>query len=180
MGNCRNGFDVCHVERRVADGFGVERFGFVGDGRRKVLRVGRVDKFYGDSQLRQDVVELRVGSAVEVARCDNLIASLRQVNDAVEDGCGSRGKGEGPGAAFERCDALFEHIGGWVHESCVDVSEFFQRKKVGCVFGVFKDICAGPVNRNGTAACGGVGGVAGMKCQCFCFLAHFVSSLFKF
>ncbi len=167
-----DGFDVGDVERRVTDGLGVERFRFVGDRRRKVLRVGRVDKFYGDAELRQDVVELRVASAVEVARRDNLIARLCEVDDAVEDRSGSGGDGQCAGSAFERGDALFENVGGGVHEACVDVAELFESKEIGGVLGVFKDVRAGSIDRNGAAACGGFRCVARVKRQCFCFVAH--------
>jgi len=80
-------------------------------------------------------------------------------------------------AAFERGDALLEHIGGRIHEPRVDVAEFFESEQVGGVFGVAEDIGGGPVHRDRAAAGGWVRHLACVKRLRIDFVAHDVSLL---
>ena len=59
--------------------------------RAKFCRVVGIDELHGDAERRQDVVELGVGAAVEVAGRDDVVAGLGEVDDRVEDAAGARG-----------------------------------------------------------------------------------------
>src|SRR6185437_1155397 len=113
----------------------------------------------GDPQGRQDVVELGVGAAVQVAGRDDVVAGLGQVDDRVEDGAGARRHAQtaqlvGP---FHQGDALLQHVGGRVHQPGVDVAQLAEREQVGRVLGVLEDERAGPVDGYGPGAGGRVG-----------------------
>ena len=84
MGNVRNRADIRHVETRIANRLAEHHFGVALDRLGKVLRILGVDEGAGDAELRQDVVELGVGTTVQVAGRDNVIPLLTDV-----DGLGS-------------------------------------------------------------------------------------------
>ena len=99
------------------------------------------------AQLGQRVMEELVGAAVEVVGRYDLVAHLRDVQQ------GQRGRrlpgrhGQRAGAAFDRGDALLEHVGGRVHDARVDVPELLEGKQVGRVVGVLEDERGGLVDR---------------------------------
>ena len=72
-----------------------------------------------------------------------------EVDDRVEDRRGAGGDGEPGGAAFERGDALFEHVVGGVHQAGVDVAEFLEGEEIGGVLGAVEDVGGGAVDRHG-------------------------------
>ena len=74
VGYISNGLDINHVKQGVADGFGVERLGLVGNGRFIVVRVGRIDKVDLDAHRRKNVVELGIGAAIQVVGRYDFIA----------------------------------------------------------------------------------------------------------
>src|SRR5512133_1114825 len=75
VGNRR---DIGHVQYWVTDRFDEDGSRTVSDGRREVLGVPLIDKLRRDSELWQDTIELAVGSAVQITRRHNLVASLCQ------------------------------------------------------------------------------------------------------
>jgi delta 1-pyrroline-5-carboxylate dehydrogenase len=86
-----------------------------------------------------------------------------------EDGGGdrrrSRRKGQCADATIERCQALFQHVVGGIHQSRIDVAEFFQRKKIGGVLGILENVTGSGVDGNGPRRGGGVWFLTGMQCQ---------------
>ena len=60
------------------------------------------------------------------------------------------------GPAFERRNALLEHVGRRVHDAGVDVAELLQRKQAGGVVGVVEHVRRGLVDRHGARLGGGV------------------------
>ena len=52
-------------------------------------------------------------------------------------------------ATFQCSNTLFKHIGGGVHDTGVDIPEFFQPKKIGCMCRIVEPVRSGLVN--GTA-----------------------------
>ena len=71
---------------------------------------------------------MSVAATVEVSGGNDVVACFCQINDGVENG-------RGPGrvsqsrhfvCAFEKTDALFEHIGGGIHKAGVDITQFLE------------------------------------------------------
>jgi hypothetical protein len=136
-----------------------------GEGIGEGLGVGGIDQPHFDAEFGQDVFELGVAAAIEVAGGDDVVAGLGEVDDRVEDRRGAGGHGEPGGTAFEGRDALLEHVVGGVHQPGVDVPEFLEREQVGGVLGAVEDVGRGPVERDGPGVGGRVGGIAGVEAE---------------
>ena len=169
VGDVGDGLEVGDFQRGIGDGLAEQGAGLGVDGGGEVFRVVGIDEAHLDAERGQDVVELGVGAAVEVAGGDDVVAGLGEVDDGVEDGGGAGGDGEAGGAAFERGDALFEHVVGGVHQAGVDVAEFAQGEQVGGVLGAVEHVGGGAVDRHRAGVGGGVRGVAGVEAEGFEF-----------
>ncbi len=147
-----DGLQICDFQRRIRDRLAEQRPRLVVDGLAEVFRIVAVHQFYRDAQRRQDVVKLRVSAAVEIASGDDVVASLREVDDRVKHRARAAGESEAGHfvSAFEQGHALFQHVGRRVHQAGVDVAQFLQGKQVRRVLGVFEDVAGGAVNRHGT------------------------------
>ena len=123
----------------------------------KILRIGRVNEGDIDTDAREGVAKLVVGTAVQAAAADDVVAG----NAQAEDGEGLGGMPgtdfQGANAAFEVGQALFEHIRGGVHDAGVDVAQLFQGEQVGGVFGAFELVAGGLVDGDGDRTSGWVG-----------------------
>ncbi|MFM1943842.1 MAG: hypothetical protein RI897_2824 [Verrucomicrobiota bacterium] len=163
VGDFGEGFEVGDIEFRVADGFAVDGAGFGGDGLAEGVEVAGVDEIHRAAEFGHGVVEELVGAAVEVIGGDDFITDLGDIEDS-ERGCGlAGGDSEGTGASFERGDALFEDIGGGVHDAGVDIPELLEGEKIGGVVAIFENVGRGLVDGDGAGACGGVGGLSGVE-----------------
>ena len=110
-------------------------------------------------------MEELVGAAVKVIGRYDLVAHLSDVEQPQCRRGLSRGHRQGAGAALDPGDALFEHIGGRVHDARVDVPELLERKQVGRVLSIFEHEGGRLVNRHGPRAGGRIGHLAGMQRQ---------------
>lgn len=164
-----DGFEVGYIETGVADGLTEEGLGLGGDGGGEVLRVFWINEFYVDAELREDVVKLCVGTAVEVVGRDDFVSGLGEVDDGIKDGAGAGGDAEAGGSTLEGGDALLEHVGRWVHQPGVDITEFAETEEVGCVLGIVKDERTGLVEGNRAGVGGGFRLVTGVKALGFEF-----------
>ncbi len=63
-------------------------------------------------------------------------------------------------AAIERRQALFQHIGGRVHQAGIDVAEFAQAEKIGGVLGIVKHVARRRIDRDGACRGCGIGHLA--------------------
>ena len=63
-----DGLDIEHVDLRVADGFGVQELGLLGNRFPEIFRIVRVDECGIDAELTQIDLEQRVSAAVKRAR----------------------------------------------------------------------------------------------------------------
>lgn len=119
-----DGFQVADLKRRVGHSLAEHGAGLVVDGRLVVVRVLGVHERNGDAEGGEDVVELGEGATVQLVAAHDVVASLSEVDDGVEDGGGSRGHREASEgvATLELSDAGLENVRGGVHEARVDVA----------------------------------------------------------
>ena len=112
------------------------------------MRVVRVDEFYLDPEGGENVAELRVGAAVEVAGADNIVASRSKVDDRIENAGRSRGDSQPAhfGRTFEQGYTLFQHVGRGVHQPGVNVAQLFEGEEIRGVLSAFENERAGPIN----------------------------------
>jgi hypothetical protein len=74
-----HGFDVQHVQRGVAHGFGIHRLGLRRDGTGKVLGVGTVDKGCFNAQLFEIHTKLCMRAAIKCASRHDMVAGLAHI-----------------------------------------------------------------------------------------------------
>ena len=63
-----------------------------------------------DSELGEYILELGIGTSVQLRRGDDLITVAGDVNDAVEDGRRSGGRSQGTGSPFQGRQAVFKNV----------------------------------------------------------------------
>ena len=114
-------------------------------------------------------MEQSIRSAVEVVGRDNLVAGLGDVQQGKRDGRLAACHSEGTHAPVESRDALFEDVGGRIHQPCIDVAELGQGKEVGRVFGVLELVRGRLIDRNGPCTGRGVGLLTAMNREGFRF-----------
>mmetsp|Transcript_3124 Transcript_3124/g.9532 ORF Transcript_3124/g.9532 Transcript_3124/m.9532 type:complete len:243 (+) Transcript_3124:1885-2613(+) len=148
----RNLLEIAHDAGRVGDGLAEEGARLLVGRFEEVLGVRLIDEAHRDAKFGQDVVELGVGAAVQVASGDDVVSTLSDVDDGVEDGVGPRGDTEACQGmrALEHGDALLEDIGSRVHEPRIDVAELREGEEVGRVLGRIEDVGRGAVDRDAT------------------------------
>ncbi len=134
--------------RDLRDGEGDElrigqRFGIIGaclgvGGAAEIFRIGRIHKSHLDALVLERVGEQVPSAAVKVGRRNDVVASVGDVLQRERRrGLAARHRQRGD-AAFERGDALLEHVVGRVHDAGVDVAEFPQPEQVRRVVGVLE------------------------------------------
>ena len=171
-------FDVGDVERRVADGFDIERTGLFIDRRlcrRKIVDRREADR---DSLLGQDRVELREGAAVKIVCGDQFIALPENIGDGEIDRRRAAGKRQRRRAAVELRQAFFQHVVGRIHQPGVDVARLPQREQIGAVLRAFEVVGGGAVNRHSPGAGGRFDLLAGVERQRFDMVLSIVHGCF--
>ena len=164
----RNRLEVGQVGIGVAESLEVDEPGAIGDRRLQGGVVGDVDERGGDPVARQRVAQQVVGAAVDGAGGDDVVAGLGDVAQRVFDGGRARGDGERRGAAFERGDALFEHLLRRVGQPPVDVARIGEREPGRGLVKVAEHVAGRGVDRHGAGVGGGVGlFLAGVQLQGF-------------
>ena len=93
---------------------------------------------------------------------DELVAGLHQAVKHQHLRGVARGHGEARGAAFEGCDALFQHGVGGIADAGVDIAEGLQSEQRGRVIGVVEDERGRLINRRRARAGGGIRLCTGM------------------
>ena len=147
--------EVEDVALRVADALAVERLGVRADRGLPPGEVVGVDEAHLDAHLRERVVQLVVGAAVERRARHDVPAVLGEVQQRDRlRGLPAR-DGQRADATFERDHALLERVLGGVHDPRVDVAELGETEQRGRVIGVAeherrrlvdrRDTCAGRV-----------------------------------
>ena len=149
MGDLGNGFKVIHIVFRIAHRLHVDQAGIVIDSLTDVLRIGSIDELHLDAEPRQGVVEQVVGPAVEEAGGDDILAGAGDIEHRIG---GSRLAGshrQGADTAVKRCQALFEHVGGRIHQPGIDVAELLEAEEVGGMLRTFENVGRCLVDGNG-------------------------------
>lgn len=147
---------------RVAQRFAVDQLGILLDGRRKRRRICGVYKGDGNAQPGQSIVELVVGAPIQTTAADDMVARLAKGQNGHDLRPMATAGGHCSHAPFQVGDALFQDIGGGVHDARIDIAELFEGKEVGSVFGVIELETGGLVKGYSPAAGGGVGLLAGV------------------
>ena len=165
VGGVGDGLHVGDLQSGIGNGLGEEGARLVVSSGREVGGIVGVDESDFDAKLGEDVFELGVAAAVEVAGGDDVVTGFGEVDDGVENGGGSGGVGETAhfGCAFEETDAFFQHVVGGVHQAGVDIAQFFKCEKVGGVLGGIEEESGGPVNGDAAGTGVGVGSVPAVK-----------------
>ena len=164
LGEC---FDIGHVAKRIADRFAENCLGAVVDQRGKGLGLARIGEAHGNALLREGMGKQVVGTAIQRGGRHDVVARLGDRLDRVGDCCHARSDGQCSDTTFKCGDALFQHVGGRVHDAGVDVALHLQVEQIGTVLGTVKRIGHRLVDRNSNRLGGRVGGVAGVHGQGF-------------
>ena len=148
VGDGGDGFEVRQVGVRIAEGLEVDELGVLLDGVLELLRILGGDEGGGDAVTRQGVTQQVEGATVDVLGGDDVIAGLGDVAHRVFDrGC-ARCDGQTCGAAFEGCDAVFEHALGGVGQAAVDVAWIRQPETGLGVVEIMEHVAGGLVDRH--------------------------------
>ena len=148
VGDGGDGFEVRQVGVRIAEGLEVDELGVLLDGVLELLRILGGDEGGGDAVTRQGVTQQVEGATVDVLGCDDVIAGLGDVAHRVFDrGCAGC-DGQTCGAAFEGCDAVFEHALSGVGQAAVDVAWVRQPETGLGVVEIMEHVAGGLVDRH--------------------------------
>ena len=140
VGDLGDGLKIANLKRGVGHGLAEDSAGLVIDGLLEVFWVLGVDEGHGDAKGREDVVELGIGSTVQLIAAYDVVSGLSEVDNGVEDrgsSGGDREAGQGM-ATLKLSNTGLEDVRGWVHEAGVDVSKLLQGEEVGGVLGVLE------------------------------------------
>ena len=98
------------MQLRVRESLGVDRPRAVVDGGAEGFRIGRIDEADLDALVLQRVGEQVPGAAVQVGRADDVVTYPREVLEREGRGRLAGRQGERRHTAFERRDALLQHV----------------------------------------------------------------------
>ena len=129
LGHGRDRRNVGDDAARIGDRFDEDRFRLLGDQRLETARVGGIGPFHLPTEPLERVVELVDGAAVELGRCDELVAGFHQrvEHDLLGGMAGSNRQSRGP--ALQGGHPLFQHRAGRVGDAGIDVSEGLQAEE---------------------------------------------------
>ena len=109
------------------------------NGLAEVRRIVAINKLHVDTKREEDVIELRVGTFVEIASGNEFAPCLRQVDDRVKHRTSATGETQTRHyiGAFEQRNALSEHVSRQVHQTGIDVSQFPHHEQIRGMLGAF-------------------------------------------
>src|SRR5580704_16774383 len=122
-------------------------------------------KSSGDSLLRQNMREQRVGRSIKLWRRNDVVPQLGDVDERIVNSRHSRANAQSFHTAFQRSHSLFQHRVSWIADASVNVPLNFQVEERCAMSGVVKFKRDGLVDRYGYSFGGGVAIVACVKCD---------------
>jgi hypothetical protein len=163
MGNFGNGFKIIHIVFRIAHRLHVDQAGVFIDSLTDTLRIGGIDELHLDAEPRQSVMEEIVGAAVEEAGGDDILAGTGDIEHRIGGSRLAGSHGQGADTAIKRCQALFEHVGGRIHQSGIDVARLLESEEVGGMLRTFENVRTCLVDGNSAGEGLRVGSLPGMQ-----------------
>ena len=128
------------AQLRVGQGLGVIGAGLgigrLGEG----LGILRIDETGLDAHVLEGVGEEIPGAAVEIRGADDIVAGLGDVLHGDGRCRLAGGEGERGDAAFERREALLQHVGRRIHDPGIDVAERLQPEQVRGMLGAVVEL----------------------------------------
>ena len=180
LGESRDRGDIGDDAAGIGNRFDEDRLGL---GRNRALEardVVGIGPHHVPAEILERVVELVDRAAIELLRGDEFLARPHQaVHDDHLRGVAGGNRKPG-GAAFEGCDALFQHRIGRVADARIDVAKSLQAEQGRRVVDAFEHERGGLVDRGRARAGGGIGlraGVDGQRRKPGSALGHGRSSL---
>ena len=147
---------IGHIAQWVANRFTKNGLGARINQRGKGFWLAWVGKAHLNALLRKGVGKQVVSAAIQRAGADDVVASFGNGLDGRRNRRHAGRHGHRRNAAFQRRDALFQHIGGRVHDAGVDIARRFQIEQVGAVLGAVEGVGHGLVDRHRDRARGRV------------------------
>jgi hypothetical protein len=154
MCNLCNSLEIRHIVARVTNSLNIHSLSTLINSSRNILRLITIDKLSSNTQTREQHLELVIRATIQVASGNDIIAGMRQRRNSHELSGLARRSCDSSDTALESGNALFENVDCWVHDSAVDVAEFFEAEEPRAVGGVIE--CVGGCCVDGD--CAGIGG----------------------
>ena len=109
-----------------------------------------------------------IGAAIDGLSGYDMVSRLGEVEDRIGHGSRAGGQRERTDAAFQGCNALFQHIEGGIGQPAVDIAGILQAETGRGVLRIAEYIRRGLVDRDGTCIGRGIGLLlAHMELECF-------------
>lgn len=140
-----NGFDIGHIELRVADRLNVHGPRLVVDQISNTLRVVSLDELARDVEFLHVHAELVVRAAVQVHGGDEIVARLAHRGDGHELSGMTTGSGNGADTAFQHGHSVLEDGVGGIAHARVHVAILGPSELAGPVGGVGEVVRTGLV-----------------------------------
>jgi hypothetical protein len=150
VGHVRHRLEIGHLERGIGNRLDKNRPRLVIDGGRDLIDLVGVHEANLDAEIGQDVLELGIAAAVEIAGAHDVVPGAGQIDDGVEDRARARGEAKRRQRvrALEQGDALLQHFRGGIADAGVDIPQLPQREEIRGVFGTVEHVRRGAVNRH--------------------------------
>ena len=102
-----------------------------------------VDECALDTELLQSNAEEVESTTIYIVGCDEMVASLTDIEDSVEVSCLTRACENCTNTAFEGCNLLCHSIVGWVCQTSVEITAVLEVEQTShLVAGVILECCA--------------------------------------
>ena len=135
----------------IADGLDINQPGIVFYRPGKILRILRIDKSHFNAKFGESMAKERHRPAVKRIRGHNMTAGTANVKDAHIYRRLARTECQAAHSAFQGRQPLFQHVRRRIHQPGIDIAEFLQREKIGCVVRILKYVAGRLINRYGSA-----------------------------
>lgn len=140
MRNLGNGLKVGHIVAGVTDSLDIHSLSAIINGSGDILGVFTIDKLSSNTQTREHHLELVIRATVQVGSGDDVIARMRQRGNSHELSRLAGGSCNSSNAALESSNALLKNVDCGVHDSAVNVAEFFEAEEPRAVGGIIESV----------------------------------------